>query len=329
MKLKLFAFLATAALGAGSAYAQNQDQGKPDTLGDKADKAGSDVKSGVKSGAQDIKKGANDLKQDIKSDFSKSDLNKTDISKTSGKTAPTNHQLALVDLYLNQAIDSAKVLSTVADQQLAKSDVTVLNEAKTQLDAQIGKALDHVNKMNGANKSNTTAMGSSTASGAQDQTARTAELTQALKDARMSAKKLDLSKAGGTQAVDDVGSHLMSAQNALRDIAKQSNYTMLSDVKLGTVPVRGTDQGMGHDDLNKGSDTKGIDKSMDKGMDKSMDKSGGHHDMNKSDTNKSDLNKDINNQDLNKDINKDVNKDLNKTDPGSSKDVNRPGGTTY
>lgn len=298
MKLKVFTILATAALGSGLAFGQTQDPNKPAT----------DVsKSPAGSPTVGKDKAKTDMKSDAKSDAAKTDINKADVAKTAGKSSLTNRHLALVDMYLNEAIDSAKILSSVSEQQLAKSDAAILNEVKKNLDTEIGKALGHINDLKSVKPENTSA--AQTAMPAQDSTARVGELEQGLKDARTAAKKLDLTKAGGAQAMDDVGSHLMAAQNALREIAKQANYTMLSDVKLGTVPVRGTEPGIGHDDVNKPGD---------------LDKSNSDH--MKRDLNKSDLNKDINNQDLNKDINRDVNKDLNK---GDSKDVNKPGGTTY
>jgi hypothetical protein len=343
MRLKLFTILATTAFGlsaGGAAFAQT-DTTKPDTATpSKSSKSSTDKSSADKASSKSA---------------SKSSASAAASGDTQASTAKLNRQIALIDVYLTQAIDNAKLLATLTGSQGAagagsatgmspsgttpsatpgsatpsttspgqpanpggsspssatpdtssakpsatassagamsfKPDATVINEAKTNLNSALDKAASHVASLRGL-KNDLAA----SATG-EDRVAKLTQLEQSFKDAKTAARKINAAKASDlSTAVDETGSQLMAAQNLFRDIARWTNYTMLSDVRLGTVPVRGTEPSK---DLNTPA----------------------NKDLNK------DINKDINDHDLNKDMNKSMDKDTSKpSDTDMNKDLNAPG----
>jgi len=170
------------------------------------------------------------------------------------KNSDINKQVGFIDLYLTDAINNAKLLSTFADAAPGATDKANLSEAKKNLDGAIDKGLTHLGKLRGYKSDLAAAAGASPASRKRSDAAAPAperaasgaslgqldQLERHLKEAKSASQKLGGVQPGDlSTAVDSVATHLMGADAAFRGIAKWTNYTRLQSTNLSTVPVRG------------------------------------------------------------------------------------------
>jgi len=178
---------------------------------------------------------------------------KTSVSYA-GRTSEINKHIGFVDLYIDQAMDSAKALAALGDSDPGKKDNALIQEGTKNLTGAIDKALTHVQHVRtfksdlamvapGTDEKQPS-VGSTSGSGAN--LAKLDELERNLKDARSASKKLTSAKLDTlSTSVDAVASHLMAAHTAFKDIAKWTSYTLLEDTNLATVPVSGQDRDLG------------------------------------------------------------------------------------
>src|SRR5262249_32448012 len=145
------------------------------------------------------------------------------------KSNNINKQIGFIDLYLTDAINSAKLLSILADNAAGTPDKTIITEAQKNIEGAIDKSLGHVQKLH------TTVD--------KDKMAQLGELARQLTDAKTASGKLSRAPhADLGPAVDAVASHLIGADTAFRALAKQTNYVRLGNTNLSAVPVRGEGQ---------------------------------------------------------------------------------------
>lgn len=183
------------------------------------------------------------------------------------KNSDINKQVGLIDLYLTDAINNAKFLTTLGDASAGSNDKAIVAEARKNLDVAIDKTLTHVEKLRAWKSDLAMAAGSSGAPAASGTPAPAGgpnvgsidELERQLKNAKIANKKLATAQlADVSGAIDGVATHLMGADNAFRSIAKWTNYIRLSSTNLSTVPVRGDElpaTGRAHRDLDPGAAT--------------------------------------------------------------------------
>lgn len=161
-------------------------------------------------------------------------------------------QLALVNVYLDNAKNNLKVLSLVADLPAGKLDTKIINETQRNLDTSIDKALTYAKQVRrqgemmgmGGHQMPTDEMGQTqpVAGGQQDPMMKLDEFENHLKQAKSASKKLKGAKqANLAPAVDQVTTHLVAADQAFRDLSQHANFTALEDINLDTAPVRGTE----------------------------------------------------------------------------------------
>src|SRR5262249_27642277 len=60
-----------------------------------------------------------------------------------------NKQIGFIDLYLTNAMNDAKVLSTLSEGEPARSDKALVSEAQKNLTTDIDRSLTHVQKLRG------------------------------------------------------------------------------------------------------------------------------------------------------------------------------------
>jgi len=132
--------------------------------------------------------------------------------------------LALLNVYLENAILNAKALSSLSDMNVPTGEKNV-KELTKNLDMSIKGAISHIGPLEKMNDPKMT---------------RLQDLNQSLKEAKATIAKLKKAKNADFDAqVDQVGASLSSSQQIFRDVAKTANFTVLEDVNLQTVPVKG------------------------------------------------------------------------------------------
>jgi hypothetical protein len=177
---------------------------------------------------------------------------------TASKKAVHKH-MGLVNVYLDQAIDNTKYLSSLADMTPTSADRPVIAEAQKNLDTAIDNALSHIKQaraVKDASSMEKAVKGEDTANkdmankdpAAQKGTweekkVKLDALEKHLREAKMASRTLRTAKLDAlSTAVDPVSSSLMAARTEFTDLAKMAQMTLLEDMQLGTVPVRGTDE---------------------------------------------------------------------------------------
>ena len=161
----------------------------------------------------------------------------TSPSQPAGKSldAMAAKHLALVNVYLDQAVLNTKAISTLSEHGVPVRE-THIAELTRNLDTSVKGAITHLGHLRNMKDPGMT---------------RLEDLNQSLKDLRASVLQLKKAKAADFEGrIDQVGSNLSSAQQIFRDLAKAASFTRLEDLTLQTVPVRGI-----HD-----SDTQEIDR---------------------------------------------------------------------
>ncbi len=137
-------------------------------------------------------------------------------------------RLGLVDFYLTDAINDAKLLSSLAEQPSGKVDRQILAEAKRNLDASIAKAIQHANQVKSP-----------------DIKGQTDAFVQDLKQAQLSAKKVPVtSMAQLSTSVDQVAAHLMAANDTFQQLSTTKGITRIETMKLSAAPVSGHEPGV-------------------------------------------------------------------------------------
>src|SRR5262249_512434 len=66
-----------------------------------------------------------------------------------GQRNQINKQIGFIDLYLSNAMNDAKVLSTLAEAETGKADKALISEAQRDLTNAIDRSLTHVQKLKG------------------------------------------------------------------------------------------------------------------------------------------------------------------------------------
>jgi hypothetical protein len=154
------------------------------------------------------------------------------IDKTSGGQvdAMTGKHLAMVNLYLGQAILNTKAIDSLVSMDVSVKESQV-KEATRNLDLSLKNAMMHVGHLKKMNDPSFT---------------RLTELDRALKDVKTNMTRLRKAKDADIDGqIDQIGTSLTDAEHIFRDMAKTANFSILEDMSLGgTVPVRGTDQGI-------------------------------------------------------------------------------------
>jgi hypothetical protein len=184
---------------------------------------------------------------------------------TVDKANDINKHVGFIDLYITDAINSAKLLSILSENAAGTPDKSIISEAQKNLDAAIDKALTHVQKLH--------------ASADKTKLAQLDELTRQLNDAKTASGRLaraPLTDLG--TSIDGVSTHLIGADTAFRAIAKQTNYVRLGNTNLSAVPVKGGGQTGPNDiDLDLDKDKgKGTSAPSNPGEDMSVPKGSTH-----------------------------------------------------
>ena len=135
--------------------------------------------------------------------------------------------LALVNVYIGQAILNTKALNSLIDMNVPAREQHV-KELTKNLDLAVKGAIIHAGHIRRLNDPSLT---------------RITELESSLKEAKLALGKLRKVRDSdiGTQ-IDTIGSNLSACDQIFRDMAKTANFTRLEDQSLETVPVRGFDR---------------------------------------------------------------------------------------
>lgn len=153
---------------------------------------------------------------------------------TSATASQLNKEIGLVDLYLGEGVNNAKLLANIADVERSPEDKAIVAEARQNLDLALDRGLAHVQK------SRTLKTDLKRAAGDAGRLSQLDELDKQLREAKSSLKRLSaVEMTELATAVDGIATHLMGADAAFRDVAKWTNYTRLASTTLGTIPVRG------------------------------------------------------------------------------------------
>lgn len=140
--------------------------------------------------------------------------------------AQVGKHLALVNVYLGQAILNTKALNSLIDMNVPVREPHV-KELARNLDVSVKGAITHAGHIRRLNDPALT---------------RIIELDRSLKEAKLSLAKLRKAKSADiSMHIDSIGSNLTASEQIFRDMAKTANFTLLDDLRLETVPVRGTE----------------------------------------------------------------------------------------
>jgi hypothetical protein len=135
-------------------------------------------------------------------------------------------RLALVNVYIDDAVNHTKALQLLSGLELEKKDAPIINEVQKNLSTSIDSALKHlahVKKMEGVTG--------------------TGELESHLKEAKAAARKISGSKVAELEtSIAPVETHLGAASSSFHELAKGMKITLIEDIDLGAAPVRGIEE---------------------------------------------------------------------------------------
>ncbi len=169
---------------------------------------------------------------------------KTGSEKQGAQGMVPGKRLTLINVYLSDAVNNTKALSSLVEMTLDSSDKILVQEVHKNLDSSIDNALSHVKKMRDDDKR----MGMRKAKEMEKQPVagaitRVEELERHLIEAKASSKSLEADKMDKIDmAVDAISTHLKAAEDIFADIAKDAKFTRLDQIELGKVPVKGREE---------------------------------------------------------------------------------------
>jgi hypothetical protein len=217
LKRSIAAVIVAAALGiAGSAQARHQEA-DPQTPESGGGMKGDTDKGSMNKG--DTEKGSMDK-----------DMDKSKEGMKSPFDMEAAKQFVLVDFYLTDAVNITKALTAFSEQAPGKMDKAIMDEAKTDLNNAINKALLHANVVH--------AMAIST-----DLKSQTDTLIRDLKDSQASVRKVNATKlADLSKSLEGISTHLMAADDAFKQISSTAGFTRLDTMNLSSQPVSGHEE---------------------------------------------------------------------------------------
>ena len=138
--------------------------------------------------------------------------------------------LALADFYLSGAVNATKALQTIAELPVEYRERAHIAEVHGQLDRGITGTATHIAHLRGMALP-------------EIEMAKVDQIERQLKEVKDATRKLRGVKADALPAVvDAIAIEVAGADETFREIARSARFTRLEQMKLGAVPVKGTEE---------------------------------------------------------------------------------------